>query len=484
MDVAVLGATGDVGRQVCTQLIAGGLLTPTSRLQLVGRPGGSSASAAYGLRADLVDAFDERAPLIDVALSPDDVVADVVVATAGRTAPARPGADSDRAALAADNLEVFRSYARALATHGSGREVVIVVTNPVELGVAVMADALGRHRVIGMGAWLDTLRFRREIAVSLGVRRHRVAGFAAGEHGVRAVPLWSTVRIAGLDAAERRAAVAHLRRDRSLDVLPQEVADAKRLLDEVAVRDVGEAFALVDAMPPDLRVITRPWMTHQSGAKTAAATAAATVDLVRTLLDGRDIVVAGQVALDGEVDVPGRVLGVPVILGPEGWSRVVLDPLEDDERRQLAASGQGTDAMLERLGVRPAAGTDPVVGEAAATPPDPRPGTEPRWEVAVELHAADEVGTVAVLTGVFASRGVSVESLATSTVPATTATTPAASRTASAATLVTPPAGVPGRAGAVVLTFRAGARRAREIARTLERLAAVRRIVVREADAA
>lgn len=97
----------------------------------------------------------------------------------------------------------------------------------------------------------------------------------------------------------------------------------------------------------------------------------------------------------------------------------------------------------------------------------------------MELHTADEVGTVAMLTGVFAARGVSVESLATSTVPSAV---PAPA--ASAATLVTPPADAPGRAGCVVLTFRTGARRAREIARTLERLAAVRRIVVREADAA
>jgi hypothetical protein len=36
----------------------------------------------------------------------------------------------------------------------------------------------------------------------------------------------------------------------------------------------------------------------------------------------------------------------------------------------------------------------------------------------------------------------------------------------------------------VVLTFRAGARRAREITRTLERLAAVRGVVAREADVA
>ncbi|AEG42872.1 lactate/malate family dehydrogenase [Isoptericola variabilis] len=463
MDVAVLGATGDVGRQVCTQLIAGGLLSPTSRLQLVGRPDGASRSAAFGLRADLADAFEERAPLIDVALSPDEVTADVVVVTAGRTAPARVGISADRAALAAANLDVLRTYAEALARHGSGREVVIVVTNPVELGVAVMAEVLGRHRVIGMGAWLDTLRFRREIAVELGVRRHRVGGFVGGQHGERAVPLWSTVTVAGLDDDECAAAMAYLRRGRTLDTLPADVAAANRVIDEVAPRDVPEAFLRVDAMPADLRVVARPSLTHQSGAKTPAATAAATVDLVRTVLDGRDVVVAAQVALDGEldgvVDVPGRVQGVPVTLGPEGWKHVLLDPLADDEARLLSVAARSTDAMLAALGV--GAGPDGApVGAAATTPPDVAPGSEPRWTVDVEVVGAEAVGTVATLTSVFASRGVAVDSLSTR---------------------VTEPGGE-GRSsrGVVALAFRAGERRARALLRTLERLAMVRAVVVHD----
>src|SRR5690606_15396611 len=99
MDVAVIGATGDVGRAVCTQLVERRILPTSSRLQLVGRATGASASATYGLRADLVDAFDEHAPLIDVALSPSDVVADVVVLVAGRTVPTRGSGATDRAAL-------------------------------------------------------------------------------------------------------------------------------------------------------------------------------------------------------------------------------------------------------------------------------------------------------------------------------------------------------------------------------------------------
>ncbi len=57
---------------------------------------------------------------------------------------------------------------------------------------------------------------------------------------------------------------------------------------------MGVAFELIDTWPADLRLVTRPWMTHQSGAKTPAGTASATVDLLEVILDGREIVVAGR----------------------------------------------------------------------------------------------------------------------------------------------------------------------------------------------
>lgn len=466
----MLGATGDVGRQVVTQLVDSRVLPTSSRLQLVGRPDGSSGRAVHGLRADLMDAYDEHAPLLDVALRPQDVVADIVVMAAGRTNPARPGVTHDRSALAEANVPVFRAYAEALAEHGSGHEVVVVVTNPVELAVGVLAETLGRHRVIGMGAWLDTLRFRREVAVQLGVRRHRVGGFVAGQHGEDIVPLWSSVRISGLDVDERRRAVARLRGGRTLDTFPTEIADAKARLAALAEHDIGAAFALIDTWPADLQTAARPWMTHQSGAKTPAGTAAATADLVATILDGRDIVVAGQVALDGEVAVGSRpvrgVLGVPVVLGSEGWTRVLLDELAPDEDARLMG-------VVERI----AAGVDPYLrGEARPTvaPTDDASGSPPAPDLAPQPTSATDpdgtrwvahidtdhrTGAIAALAAVFATRGVNVDSLRTAD-------------TADGA-----------EAGTVVVAFRADVRRCRVLVRSLERLAVVRTVEVRVADA-
>ncbi len=108
---------------------------------------------------------------MDVALSPEEIVADLWV-VAGNTLTTEPG-QTDRGNLAERNAPLFREYAEMLARHGQGSEVVIVVSNPVELGVALFAQAVGRERVIGIGGYSDTLRFRREIAADLGVRRQR-----------------------------------------------------------------------------------------------------------------------------------------------------------------------------------------------------------------------------------------------------------------------------------------------------------------------
>ncbi|MGO1293846.1 MAG: lactate/malate family dehydrogenase, partial [Cellulosimicrobium funkei] len=407
----------------------------------------------------------------------------VIVVAAGLTPPARTGADPDRRVLAATNGAVLAEYADAIARHGSGHEVVIVVTNPVELGVAVMAERLGRHRVLGMGAWLDTLRFRRELAVELGVRRHRVGGFVGGQHGEDAVPLWSTVRVSGLDADERARAVAALRRGRTLDALPGEIAAAKDELARVASQDMGGALELIDTWPADLRLVTRPWMTHQSGAKTPAGTASATVDLLEVILDGREIVVAGQVALDGELDgrlapadgVPSRgVLGVPVVLGPGGWTRVLLDELPDDEARRLVQAAEGIDRLVSASAVpdagRAAGAAGPQGGTgsqggaavvpgttgAAGAVRAPAPvGAERDWVATV--HGLDQPGTLTALTGVFSTRGVSFDSLATG------------------------PVDGDGRAGRIVVSFRATPRRTRALERAVRRLATVRSVVVEPA---
>lgn len=349
MDVSIIGAGGDCGRQIAVQLITSRVLSPTDRLQLVGRADGPSARTLHGFCSDLSDAYAEIAPELDVALRPEDVVGDVIVMTGGASTPIDTRLASDaRDSLGRHNAGVFETYARALVEHGDGNEVVIVVSNPVELGVEVFSRRLGRKRVIGIGAYQDTLRFRREIAADLGVRRQRVAGFVLGEHGELMVPLWSSVRVHSLDTGELAAATDRMRRGRRIGDFTAEVRrERSAVMALVTAGRVAEALAHVDRLPPDLRVALKPHVTHFSGAKTAVATANVAVDLVETLMDGREIIVAGQVRLDGEFCGLHGPVGAPIVVGGgKGWATVLPLQLWEDEARLLTSVADTINAKI------------------------------------------------------------------------------------------------------------------------------------------
>ena len=344
MDVAVIGASGDCGREIVTQLVLLGVLEPTERLQLVGREQGRSGKILYGMCSDLSDAYAEKAPLFDVALHPEDIVADVIVMSAGATVG---GKVTSRAELASTNLPVFESYAKAIAQHGYGHEVVIIITNPVELAVEVFSRHLGRHRVIGVGAYSDTLRFRREIAADIGVRRQLIQGFVVGEHGERMLPLWSSVKIHGMTRSELRDTRRSVQRDRPVQQFHEEIKKERTVVSTLVKQgDIPQAYRYVDALPPDLRVFLKPFVTHMSGAKTISATANVTVDLVQSLLQGREVVVSGQVQLSGEFYDIHTPLGVPIVVTPSGWSRVVNLQLWAEEAELLQ---QTADVLEQRL---------------------------------------------------------------------------------------------------------------------------------------
>lgn len=331
MDIAIIGASGDVGRALAVQIISRKLLTPRQRLQLVGRRDGGSGRALYGLRADLYDAYAEITPEIDVALTPQEVAADLILFAAGRTVPV--DRMISRQELARTNREVFETYARSLAERGHGEELVVVVTNPVELGVEIFSRYLGAHRVIGMGAFQDSMRLRREIAADLGVQRQFVQAYMLGEHGDSVVPILSRLWIYGFDPAELNEARQRLyggRRARDFPaVLASEKAHLRTLL---ASGQVEAAFRYADELSADLRAVLLPLITHMSEAKTAVSTAAVTAELVEQLLSGVKGIIPAQVRLtEHDWNGPAGVLGVPVVLGLNGWSQVTDLEMDDEE---------------------------------------------------------------------------------------------------------------------------------------------------------
>ena len=157
MDVTIVGASGGCGREIVTQIVQQRLLENREILQLVGsNPQSKRPHLLHGFRADLQDAYAEIIPELNVTDDPEKIIGDVVVITGGQTFstnPAEIGAAS-RDVLARANVAVFERFARSLAsTRREYPPVVIIVTNPVELGVAIFAKYLPRTHVIGMGAF-------------------------------------------------------------------------------------------------------------------------------------------------------------------------------------------------------------------------------------------------------------------------------------------------------------------------------------------
>ncbi len=340
MNVAIVGAGGSCGRQLAAQLLEQRILPTSSRLQLVSHQGGRSEHELWGLRTDLEDAFVDNAPSIEVVLKPSAIDADLVVMLAGATISTDPNAPIDRAALGHTNHQIFVEYADALAGFSGSPPTVIVQSNPVELGVQVFSERLGRHRVLGAGAWSDTLRLRAEIAAELGVSRPQVHAWMLGQHGDYATPLWSQLQVRGVATADVEAMVARTLAGRMLADFPQEVRSSKsQMLNLVQNGQVAEAYTLVQSLSPDLRAAVKPFFTHfTAGRTTEMATAHAVVEIVAALEKGDQRVLPAQVELDGEWLGLHGVIAAPVILGVDGWERICPLKLNPDEVAALTVA--------------------------------------------------------------------------------------------------------------------------------------------------
>ena len=346
----MIGASGAVGRAVCAQILATGLLHPHERLQLVGRRGGSSETGVFGLRIDLLDAYADRAPEVEPVLAAEAIDADVIIMVAGQTPSHDPRVASTRDAVATANLAVFEEYAVSIAEHSHGHEVVIIQSNPVELAVDVFCRHLERHRVMGAGSYNDTLRFRREIGAGIpgAGPNPTVAGYVLGEHGPNLVPIWSSLGAPGIPAEVWQDFVYASRGRRKLEDLPSEVIAARDTLQGlIEAGDGTTAFAFVQLLPADVRAVVKPWFAHWSGG-TSTVTAHSAVDIVAQMRTGHRVILPLQVAVT-EDDWPGleTVLGLPVDVDIRGWHRTMAIHLAIDERRALEAAAAAVNERLE-----------------------------------------------------------------------------------------------------------------------------------------
>jgi malate dehydrogenase len=118
---------------------------------------------------------------------------DVLVITAGKTRD--PG--MTREDLIHANGLIMQEIMTPLE-HFKG--LVIVVTNPVDIMAALVAQSLGQtgaQRVLGMAGQLDSARLRCAVAQAIDVKAHRVQGWVVGPHNDHMVPLRQSVQLDG-----------------------------------------------------------------------------------------------------------------------------------------------------------------------------------------------------------------------------------------------------------------------------------------------
>jgi L-lactate dehydrogenase len=290
--VGIVG-TGWVGASVAISTLHAGIADTLLLNDL-------DAALAEGEAMDLAHGAAYR-PSCDVRTAGVDAMrdADAVVVAAGRGG--RPG--ESRLELLRDNARVAAELGRRLAGFDG---VVVVVTNPVDVLVRVMAEASGLppSRVIGTGTMLDTARLRQRLGERLDVSPGSIHAQVVGEHGDSEVVLWSGARAGGVPIRAWPGWTAD---------------DESRIAHEVRVA----AYEII----------------RRKGA-TNHAIGLVTANLLRALLrDERRVLDVSRVQ-DGALGLREVALSLPAIVGAGGAVTVVEPAMDDGERAALQRSAQ------------------------------------------------------------------------------------------------------------------------------------------------
>jgi malate dehydrogenase len=241
--------------------------------------------------------------------------------------------------LALANLPIFQRIAEVCATR-LPKALFIVVSNPVELAVEVLAGTVDRHRVLGMGAQQDSLRFARAIANDLGLNRHDVRASVFGEHGDAMAPFWQSVELSACRAGYEHQLSA-LKAKAEKAPLKTRVATLEHQVNGyLAKGDIVAAYRAAANSLPDARIFVEPLITAQSIHSTPNATANATVQLIAAALAANGRTVHGQVQLRREVFGIEGVCGVPIVIDRDCWKPKDVNYLGRASREAIVRSAR------------------------------------------------------------------------------------------------------------------------------------------------
>jgi malate dehydrogenase len=228
---------------------------------------------------------------------------DVVVVTSG--IPRKPG--MTREELIGTNAGIVKSVVENVLKH-SPEAVIVMISNPMDTMtyLTLKTSKLPKQRIIGMGGMLDSARFKCYLSQALQAPASDIEGIVIGGHGdTTMIPLTRFAAYKGIAASARL----------SKDTLDKVAADTM----------VGGAT-----------------LTKMLGTSAWYAPGAAGAMLVEAIIRDQKKVFPCCVSLDGEYGETDICIGVPVVVGKNGWETIVKYDLNADEQ---AAFKKSADAV-------------------------------------------------------------------------------------------------------------------------------------------
>jgi len=235
---------------------------------------------------------------------------DVVVITSGL--PRKPG--MTREELIGVNAGIVKGVCENILKH-SPNAIIIVISNPMDTMtyLALTSTGLPKNRIIGMGGALDSSRFRYQLSQHLGCSPADLNAVVVGGHGdTTMIPL---MRLATWNSAS-------VTKFLSEDQQKQIVADTM----------VGGAT-----------------LTKLIGTSAWYAPGAAGAAMVEAIVRDEKKLFTCCVSLNGEYGQKDICLGVPVIIGKNGWEKILDFGLNAEEQAAFNKSADAVRSMNDVL---------------------------------------------------------------------------------------------------------------------------------------
>jgi malate dehydrogenase len=228
---------------------------------------------------------------------------DVVVITSGL--PRKPG--MTREELIGINAGIVKGVTENILKH-SPKAIFVIISNPMDTMtyLALKSSGISKNRIIGMGGALDSSRFNYYLSQAIGCSPNEIQGFVVGGHGdTTMIPLTRLATYQGSPVSNFLSA----------DVLKKVAADTM----------VGGAT-----------------LTALIGTSAWYAPGAACMQMVESILRNEKRLITCSVFLDGEYGQKDICMGVPVIIGRNGWEKIIDLKLNAEEQ---AAFSKSADAV-------------------------------------------------------------------------------------------------------------------------------------------